>query len=517
MNGHKQTSPPQVSTEPATESSNDVTSSKKPKSVEIKLEEDEEQDGLIGKEVFAKWSDNNYYPGRVTERIKSKYKVNFYDGKSKLLIEDFVIPVMGTLREGLSVYAAMSDRDYDCPGIIVKVRQTKQTALYTIEVDEESENIEVPITKISLSSDQAQVLRDEMDTKGLKSGPSTPSTHVTLDNMVEGTRRSRRGALGATPNKSVGLDKPSVSGMMAPRSIIKNKDSSSDLDSSSPVMNMDKPAGVQAEIEGTPDKYLVKKSTGRSKSKLKRKTDSTADEDAALLGPIPPSGSNFFAGMSFLLTCASVQSIDKYLHKDSLSSSENYDTDHEEDWIKVPFVRHRLKAQLTAAGGLVYDIVQDIPKEDYDNTRLITNVPNCTAKSIECLSLGIKALNHNWVIRCCREVCQNQFDYSISFELFFYFALIHFFQNKKVNMDQEELPAGWNLDKNTYVESYQRESNKPLSSITVAIPNLKEQVIFYDFWSKVCTNAGANVISIDNQGIRMIPFVLSFQLSSAVT
>lgn len=132
----------------------------------------DQPDELLGKQVFAKWSDNNYYAGHVMDKNKSKYKVNFLDGKSKQLIAEFIIPISETFGNGLSVYTLTKDGDYGPCGMIVDILETNNKVSYVIEPDE-GKKITVQIKDIFLTPDQAQVLKEELwsDQKSL---PSTP-------------------------------------------------------------------------------------------------------------------------------------------------------------------------------------------------------------------------------------------------------------------------------------------------------------------------------------------------------
>ncbi|XP_012238586.1 uncharacterized protein LOC100746532 [Bombus impatiens] len=441
-------------------------------------------DELIGKDVFAKWSDNNYYPGTVIDKIKTKYKVNFYDGKNKVLIEDFVIPIPKVLKEGLSVYAATKNYDYGSCGIIINVEIVNNEVYYTVETDE-GEKLEVQIKDLSLSADQAQVLKEEINL-GNKSLPSTPKHlgQITLDNMVDGKRRSKRIAtpsfstpkskLIQTPTNKIEVE-PSVSGVTSSIKREKKVPFESDgVSSDSNVSVKDEvfSIGVQPEIIGTPYEQVVKGPQNRIKSKSRSKKKVDDEETIAMFGPIPRADSNLFKGMSFLLTCASVETIDRF--QDDKDSDPG--TEDEIEWSKKPFIRDRLNKQIVAGGGKVYTDFSEIPQDEYKNTKLITNVPNTTAKSLLCLSVGIPAYNHNWIIRCCQE-------------------------GKFVNPAEDGLPAGWSLDKNSYIEMFQRQSNKPLTQVVVIIPVVESEKQFAPFWRQICENAGAVIILADKADV----------------
>ena len=82
-----------------------------------------------------------------------------------------------------------------------------------------------------------------------------------------------------------------------------------------------------------------------------------------------------------------------------------------------------------------------------------------------------------------------------------------FFQNKAVNPSEEKLPAGWSIDKECYVEMFQRREQKPLTHIITVIPcktkiDRADQVDkdFIAFWSRICENAGGTVRVVDDEG-----------------
>ncbi|XP_043264809.1 uncharacterized protein LOC122404687 [Colletes gigas] len=440
-------------------------------------------DDLIGREVFAKWSDNNYYPGTVIDKVKMKYKVNFYDGKSKVLIEDFIITIPKVMKQGFSVYATTKNDDYGSCGIIVDSQIVNNEVYYTVETDE-GEKIRVQVKDIFLSSDQAQILKEELNSEN-RSLPSTPKLlgQVTLDNVVDGKRRSRRIATPGFPTpKSRSLltptgksaSEPSVSGIAS--TISKEKKGSFESDGISTDSNVSmkeemSSIGVQPEIIGTPHEQIVKGPQSRIKSKSRSKKKVEDEETIATFGPIPSPDSNLFKGMSFILTCTSVETIDRY-QADSKDCNSDPETENEEEWSKKPFVRDRLNMQIVVGGGKVYTDFNDIPQDEYKNTKLITNVPNTTAKSLLCLSVGITAYNHNWIIRCCQE-------------------------GKIVNPAEDKLPAGWSLDKKSYVEMFQRPDKKPLNQVVVIIPVIQSEKQFTTLWRQICENAGAVVLLAD--------------------
>ncbi|XP_015110583.1 TP53-binding protein 1 [Diachasma alloeum] len=422
-------------------------------------------DALVGKECFAKWSDNNYYPGKVISKSKGKFKVNFLDGKNKMLIEEFVIPMLRTLGEGLSVYA-MTPEEYGSCGIIVAVEKPKDEVLYTVETDE-GEKIKVPIKDIFLTADQAQFLREMVD-NDVKSPPSTPSMgKVTMDNIVEGSRRVKS-VLG-TPKSGRSKRTYKSSEVEASGSGLSKRKEESESNYSAGDTDVE---GVQVEMLETLNDLGGKGPASRVKGKGKNRKKED-QEVVATLGPIPE-GSSLFKGLSFILTCAPLESLDRYKVDKRESANSETETENEAEWSRIAFVRERLTAQITGGGGKVYEEFKDIPVEEHKNTKLITNVPNITAKSLLCLSVGIHPVNHRWVIRCCQE-------------------------NKLVNASEETLPAGWSFDKEAYVDMYQRPNAKPLGHAVIVMPKIPSNERSIEFWQRVIVNAGGAFRVIENQ------------------
>lgn len=72
------------------------------------------------------------------------------------------------------------------------------------------------------------------------------------------------------------------------------------------------------------------------------------------LGPVPE-GSSIFKGLGFVLTCAPLESLDRYkVGREGETNSET-ETENEAEWTCIPFVRERLTAQIVGGGGKVYE------------------------------------------------------------------------------------------------------------------------------------------------------------------
>ncbi|XP_012256975.3 TP53-binding protein 1-like isoform X2 [Athalia rosae] len=440
---------------------------------------------LVGKVVFARWSDHNYYPGEVIEKTKDKYRVKFYDGKTKLMIEDFIIPMPEVLKDGWSVYATTEEDDYGSIGMIRKSENVDNVLYYTIEMDD-GKTVRVEVKDIFLMPGQAEVLREDFN-RQVKNLPKTPQHlgQVSLDNLVDGKRRSRRAITPtiSTPkskkittprvSKLTDLVTPSGSGVSNFRLTLRELSSSGSETKAtdSNVSWTEDVDGVQPELVEIPAAQVSKGPSNRMKGKGRSK--SKQQQNDAELGPIPSKSSTIFKNMTFILTCTSSDLISRRQTDDSCSETG---TENEEDWRKIPFIKERIQKQLTSGGGKVYDSFKLIPQSEYKNTKLITNVPNLTAKSVQCMSVGIPTCSHNWVINCCKE-------------------------NKTLSVSDYALPVGLSIVRNKYIELWERPNKEPFNGMVIGIPMLDNRNVAkrsVQFWSRICENAGAVVQVIED-------------------
>ncbi|KAK0084225.1 hypothetical protein PV325_007437 [Microctonus aethiopoides] len=446
-------------------------------------------DTLIGKQCFAKWGDNNYYPGIVVSRSKTKLRINFLDGLNKLLMEDFVVIIPPILPVGLSIYASVENDPYGSCGIITGVDNSSSVLLYNVETDER-EKLKVSIRDIFLTTDQVSILKETMN-DDINSPSTVPQLgKITLDNVVVGNRRNESSTI-STPKSTRSKSRSNTikrtmetrpSGSGVPSKIHFEDSSDSDIktsDSNASGADDNGLGAIQIEIVGSSNDYASKGPQNRLKGKARSKKRADDQETIALLGPIPEEGSTLFKGINFILTCASLDLLDRYKveYKGDLNSESG--TDLEQEWNKIPFVRERLTAQIIAGGGKIYEKFDDIPINEYGITKLITNVPNITAKSLQCLSVGIHSWNHQYIIRSCLD-------------------------KKLVNHNQEKLPAGWSLDRNSYIEMSERHSDKPFNHLIIAVPKLIGGEESTKFWTQIIENAGGTVRLIENQSDNLL-------------
>lgn len=416
-------------------------------------------DEFLGKEVFAKWSDNNYYPGKVTEKkpsnVNVKYKVKFYDGKSKDIIQDFILLIPSSIYKGLSVYASKENDDSASCGIVTGTEVIDDVTHFVVETDED-EVLKVLVRDISLTSDQANYARERINLES-NNLPSTPKHlgKVTLDNTVDGKRRSRRNATpvysGALESKKRGSkssssaakveDVPVASG--SGMSKIQEKSVGKVQSEVSTTSESESDAfGVQPEITSTTNEYSAK--GPQSKFKGKARSKKKPENLEKTLGPLPKDV-NLFRGMSFLVTCTSYDKSGKYgFENPDTDPQSEPGTENEEEWASVPLVKERIEEQLKAGGGTVYENFNQIPEDEYITTKLITNIPNTTEKSLLCLSKGISPYNHQWVIRCCQDVSFILlFSLLRSFELTLMHITIVFFYTEHTAQSRTKQASSW--------------------------------------------------------------------------
>lgn len=185
--------------------------------------------------------------------------------------------------------------------------------------------------------------------------------------------------------------------------------------------------------------------------------------DAAILGPLPPVGSQIFKGFHVLLSCvrSAAQMYTSGSDTESCTSSnENY------RFSNTPFVMSRLQMQLKAGGATVYSRFEDLPTRLHKQAFLISNRPSKTATYVLCLAAGVRPISHEWVIRCCTEDKQ---------------------------LKPQELPYGWSLEREVFINSFDWPvTRRPLRRKLVII-SAGSDPSWAKIWTRVCELAEANV------------------------
>lgn len=151
--------------------------------------------------------------------------------------------------------------------------------------------------------------------------------------------------------------------------------------------------------------------------------------------------------------------------------SSGAETDTElKPFTKIPFIEEELKAQIISGGGTVYQHFEEIPSSEYPNCKLISNRPNRTAKYIQCIAAGIAVLSHEWIINC---------------------------SSVKKRLTFQELPIGWSIERNQFIEPFQKINSKPFQNLLIYLaPN--DDKDFIKFWNRVCSLAGGVVVVMEN-------------------
>ncbi|XP_044736648.1 uncharacterized protein LOC123298626 [Chrysoperla carnea] len=420
----------------------------------------------VGQSVFARWTDRKYYSGIVQEHVKgNKWNVKFDDGNTKVLIEDYILSGCHTLLKGHSVYARIKKSGEYETGIVTELWLEKGKVRYKVEIDGGAV-VKAFADELFLTEDQAKTVKE---LNRIVTPPGTPKLGlVTLDNIVEGKRATRSNRKYANAAFS---PRPGVSGTrkMTPRKLDSEDEKS--IDSRSECA-LEEVGGVEPELKNFSTPAKANKGPGKVKGTVKatnRLPKYKLQDD--IFGPIPEN-SNIFNGLSFILVCSntSVRS-NKTSEENSVSES---DTENEmREFTKIPFLEEHLVQQINGGGGVLYQHFEDIPPSDYDMCKLISNRPNKTAKYIQCIAAGITILNHEWIVRCCRE-------------------------NKRLPF--QELPIGWSLEKNKFIDSYHRKKDKPFQDLLIYLaPNVDKQ--FLKFWERVCSLAGGTIIVMTDEDI----------------
>nr|CAD7267231.1 unnamed protein product [Timema shepardi] len=397
--------------------------------------------------VFARWTDNKYYPGHVVEkRPGEKWLVEFDDGNSKPVLEEFIILLMDVLPKGQPVYAAEEEGEYN-PGIIMSYQycEKRDALLYVVEID--SANSVFPLSQLMLSEDQASWLR-EMVVMG-SPARLTPkrSSKVTLDNVVDG-KRSRSRVPAMIPQSSGTATRWSKPGSVASSSSDTGEKITSEFVGGTEPENY---PPVTMHLASRKDQARCKvKSSGKKGTKLVEEDPRIVEE----LGPIPPEGSTIFRGKCFLLTCSYLG-----MTPDSSSRSEDENTEY-------LFDRRRLTRQLEAGGGVVYDSVEDVPKNQYDDCYLIANKTLQTPKFLLCLAYKIKIIRNTWVIAQCR--------------------------GQNVDPGGFKLDAGYSWEKEKMMHISYKKTHLPLTNQEVRV--VSDSKNFIHFWTEILTALGANVL-----------------------
>ncbi|KAF0288859.1 TP53-binding protein 1 [Amphibalanus amphitrite] len=141
---------------------------------------------------FALWADRTYYPGRlVSEARADRWLVRFDDGSERHVPADHVLPVTN-LWKGLSVFVQNQRNVYEA-GLITGHRMSSgaEPLEYIVSLDSQPSVMSaVPRSWLSLTMDQAALVRERRQPSLGQLAVGSPSRHLSLDNLVTGRRRA---------------------------------------------------------------------------------------------------------------------------------------------------------------------------------------------------------------------------------------------------------------------------------------------------------------------------------------
>ncbi|XP_034240098.1 probable GPI-anchored adhesin-like protein PGA55 [Thrips palmi] len=444
-----------------------------------------------GAQVFALWKDGCYYHGRLTTSTKpNQWNVAFHDGTKRDLSKNEIY-LINTFVIGQSVHAK-TEKDYDAGTVIDVIPGTEgQDELYKIKIAYSGSVVTVHISDLMLSEEQMKQFVDPSNSTNYTSNSSTsPSKRssasklgsIDLDNILPGKRvRTPKGSQNVV--NSPGRPGPSNTA----RRLIPEGCSSSTAEDEPLAQSLTIPIipGVQAEqvgFEKTADP-LARKGRGVKKSASKKPLPDIDDEKIVHeLGPLPPDGSRIFGGYSFLLTITDV--CIRHRHEPVTDSERNTDVEDQPDdesshcasdyecyqFAKARMVKDRLARQILQGGGKVLKHWTEIVPKDINNTYVVSNRPCYTAIYLQCLVRGVKGVNHECIIHCCRE-------------------------NKRLAncLKSYLLPPGYSLKRKNWATWSDLKIKQPLRGEKILVEGDK---VFKDFWEGILQLSGAKVATI---------------------
>lgn len=446
--------------------------------------------------VFALWVDGFYYQGHLGASTQTnQWIVAFHDGNQRDLSKNEIF-LINAFVIGQSIHAKNEKGIYEL-GKVVDVIPGKdgQEELYKIKIAYSGRIMTVPISDLMLSEEQIkQVIGDPSNSANYTSYSSTsPSKRasasklgsIDLDNILPG-KRVRTPKASQTAVNSPGRPGPSNTA----RRLIADGCSSSTAEdeplAKTLLVTVPNIQGVQTEqvgFEKTADP-LARKGKGVKKSASKKPLpDIDDDKIVQELGPMPPDGSRIFSGYSFLLTITDV--CIRHRHE-PVTDSERNNTDVEDqpdddsshcasdfecyEFAKARMVKDRLMRQIVQGGGKVLKHYNEIVPKDINNTYVISNRPCSTAIFLQCLVRGVKGINHECIIHCCRE-------------------------NKRLAncIKSYLLPPGYSLKRRGWASWADHKMKQPLRSENILVEGDKD---FKEFWESILRLSGAEVASI---------------------
>ncbi|GAB1600737.1 uncharacterized protein LOC115210622 isoform X2 [Argonauta hians] len=407
------------------------------------------QQPAIGILVMARWKDSFYYPGKLASSEKTgKCLVQFVDG-DRLWVKINQILSITYLPQGQEIMVQSSDGFFDT-GTIMNYKyngsDSDEDVLYQVQMDD-CGIVECTRKQLILSEDQAQSMLSDEDFLLLPGIPTTPvasGADVSLDNLVEGSRRSSSRKILSESEKTKKLTTIEPQAMSTPTH--KKKASTFRKDCESNVQH------IGAAVASPKHNYDGRRARKELFDMVK--------------GPLPKKP--LFKGMNFLLTYTERTReqilIDKRLLQESSESSAYPSSSDAEAEPKVPFDKNHLRMQLEAGGGTVFKCWQNDFLDPHKTCFVVSSSYQRTVKYLEGLAAGIPCISHLWIRDCCKE--ETTLDYRSYI-----------------------LQAGINIIKKCLMES--KMIARCLEDLEILVTSNQNE--FVSNWSEILTIAGCRV------------------------
>ncbi|XP_026288799.1 uncharacterized protein LOC113213821 isoform X1 [Frankliniella occidentalis] len=466
-----------------------------------------------GTPVFALWNAKDkagrrcYYPGHIESATRAnQWTIAFLDGLKNVSSKNDIL-IINTFEIGQSLLVKNKSGEY-CEGKVSEVTPLKGGEdLFTIELLSSSDslgNMTVPISELALTEDQAKLWMHERPASSQSS--SSPTKRLSASKMSSSEQEILKNLdlLHDLPGRRVRTPKGSQATVSSParagpsntsRRLIADSGGSSTADeeplatllAKEKVGPYSQVVGVELEQRGFASADpLARKGKGiKNSSSKKPLPDIDNDEIVQQLGPIPPDGSKIFSGFTFILTKTDMKPKDR---REPVTDSEVTATDGEDQqgsdvslqypsdsecykFTRCPMVKDRLARQITQGGGKVLKLWTDILTKDINSTFVVSDRPCLTPIYLHCLARGVKSINHDYIIDCCKQNTK-------------------FSSNFKNNF----LPVGYSHSKQDFVLWRDHKSKSPLSRENILVVG-EEDKTFKAFWEELLRLTGAKISS----------------------
>ncbi|CAE1253231.1 TP53BP1 [Acanthosepion pharaonis] len=413
----------------------------------------------IGMKVMAKWKDGYFYPGKTASKEKGgKCLINFADG-DQLWVKINQILVVDYLPQGQSVMVQSKDNFFDSAMIVDHISISSDSSdsfVYQVEMDDNT-TVNCARQKVILSEDQAAILLSDEEYQMTSAAPSTPrlsGADVSLDNLVEGSRRSA---------KKVEV----LSEKMESRSSKRTKLMRMEPQAMSTPTPKRKAKALKKDSKDA--ESLIGAAVSSPKSQKSDRTRQVKKElFDAVKGPIPKQ-KNLFKGMNFLLTYTEKSTEQKLLDKKMIqefSSESSTNISYSDiDEPEIPFDKQHLQSQIEAGGGTIFDSWSDKFISKKTKSFIISNSYQRTIKYLQGLAAGIPCVSYLWIRDCCKQGISSDY---------------------KAYM----LQAGISLKKKSLIEC----KLKPQCLDDTQVLVFSTHPDFVSTWSEILTLAGCNVV-----------------------